>query len=318
MASLPDVQTDDVAIDRGELNALAGDANGNWSYERAFQRNRGLISTAEQARLRHCRVAIAGLGGVGGVHLMTLARTGVGKFNLADPDVFDVINFNRQCGATLKNVGCNKAAAMAEAALDVNPELELRVFPVAINEHNVDAFLKDCDLFLDGLDFFAVDARRLVFRRAAELGIWGITAGPIGFGTAWLAFDPNGMSFDRYFDFHDRMARLDKLIAFAVGLAPRALHISYLDLTEVSIDNEYGPSAALACQLASGIITAESLHILLRRGGSSAAPNYHQFDAYRSRLIKGRLAFGNRSLLQRVKRYILKQRLRLPRYQHPA
>lgn len=55
-----------------------------WSYEEAFSRNRGLICSSDQERLRKCRVAIAGLGGVGGGHAVTLARLGVGSFHLVD------------------------------------------------------------------------------------------------------------------------------------------------------------------------------------------------------------------------------------------
>src|SRR5436190_7249977 len=76
-----------------------------WSYEEAFRRNRGLCTDNEQHILRNSRVAIAGMGGVGGVHLVTLARLGVGKFTIADPDSFDVVNFNRQYGATMSNLG---------------------------------------------------------------------------------------------------------------------------------------------------------------------------------------------------------------------
>ena len=71
-------------------------ARDKWSYDEAFKANRGLISEEEQEKLRNCRVAIAGMGGVGGIHLVTLARLGIGKFTIADPDVFEVANFNRQ------------------------------------------------------------------------------------------------------------------------------------------------------------------------------------------------------------------------------
>ena len=248
------------------------------------------------------------MGGVGGVHLITLARLGIGKFTIADPDVFDVANFNRQYGATISNLGRNKAEAMAEAALDVNPELELRVFPTKVDESNVDAFLKDVDLFVDGLDFFAIEARRLVFRRAAELGIWAVTAGPIGFSTAWLAFDPTGMKFDDYFDLSDVMERIDLLAAFAVGLTPKATQVPYTDLSYANLSERTGPCSSVGCQLASGVMGGESLKILLKRGTTAAAPEYLQFDAYRNRFVKGRLRFGNRSPLQRLKRRILKSR----------
>lgn len=287
-----------------------GSARPSWSYEEAFKRNRGLISESEQQRLRNARVAIAGMGGVGGVHLITLARLGVGKFTIADPDVFEVANFNRQYGATVSNIGRNKAEAMAAATRDINPDVDLRVMPARVDEHNVDEFLRGADLFLDGLDFFAIDVRRMVFRKAAERGIWAVTAGPMGFSTAMLTFDPRGMSFDRYFDLHDTMAYGEKLAAFAIGLSPRATHRGYTDFSGVSIAERTGPSAAIACQLAAGAAAAQAARILLNRGSALAAPHYCQLDAYRGLARCGRLRWGNRGPLQRLKRWLIQRAFR--------
>jgi len=79
-----------------------------FNYHQAFSRNLGWVTEQEQDRLRKSRVAIAGLGGVGGFHLLTLARLGVGAFNLADFDTFDLANFNRQAGASLDTLGKSK------------------------------------------------------------------------------------------------------------------------------------------------------------------------------------------------------------------
>lgn len=280
-----------------------------WSYQRAFARNRGLITPEEQARLRQARVAIAGMGGVGGVHLVTLARLGVGQFTLADPDCFEPANFNRQYGATCQAIGRPKVEVMAEIARSINPEIELRTFSEAVSPGNVDEFLAGADILLDGVDFFAIAARRLLFRKARERGIWALSAGPIGLGTAWLLFDPRKMSFDRYFDLDDSMSRLDQLVAFAVGLTPRATHTSYLDLSQVDLATGAAPSAGLATQLASGVAAAEILKLLVNRGPVRAAPWYFQFDAYRQLLRRGWLCWGNRHPLQRIKRRLLRRRL---------
>jgi molybdopterin/thiamine biosynthesis adenylyltransferase len=249
------------------------------------------------------------MGGVGGIDLVTLARLGIGRFTIADPDVFETVNFNRQYGATLGNIGRGKAEVMAEEARAINPDLELRVFNEAITSENVADFLSGVDVLVDGIDFFSIEARRLVFREARDRGIWAVTAGPIGFSTAWLVFDPDGMSFDRYFDLHDGMDRLDQLIAFAVGLTPRATHLRYLDLTRVNPQAATGPSAALACHLASGVAAAETLKILLDRGPLRPAPWYFQFDAHRHVLCKGRLHLANRHPWQRYKRWRLNRSL---------
>ena len=229
------------------------------------------------------------------------------KPSIADPDVFDVSNFNRQYGATVSRLGRNKAEAMADAACEVNPSVSLRILPCAVDESNVDAFLEGANLVIDGLDFFAIEARRMLFREAARRGLWTITAGPIGFSTAWVAFAPSGMSFDEYFDLKDSMSRVDQLIAFAVGLTPKATHLPYMDLTKASIKERTGPSSSLACQLASGVTAAAAIRILTKRNPPDAAPRYQQFDAYRNRFCHGKLWMGNRGPLQRLKRALLKR-----------
>ncbi len=82
-----------------------------FSYDLAFTRNLGWLNEGEQLALRGKCVAIAGMGGVGGVELLTLARLGIGQFRIADFDRFDIVNFNRQIGATVQTIGRPKAAS---------------------------------------------------------------------------------------------------------------------------------------------------------------------------------------------------------------
>jgi molybdopterin/thiamine biosynthesis adenylyltransferase len=282
---------------------------GNWSYREAFSRHRGLLSDQDQDRLRRSRVALVGMGGVGGAHLLTMTRLGIGSFHIADPDRFELANFNRQHGATLRHLGRNKAEVMAEEAQLINPELQLRVFAEAITPENINALLDGVDVVVDGIDFFAVEARRLLFREARRRGIWAVTAGPLGFSTAWLTFSPTGMSFDEYFDMNDAADPADRLVAFIVGLAPKATHLAYLDLAKVDPRSGRGPSSGLACQLCSGVAAAEVLKIILGRSPISPAPWAFQFDAYRQQLRKVYLWRGNRHPLQRLKRRMLRRKL---------
>ncbi len=93
-----------------------------FSYDAAFERNLGLLTEAEQLALRGKRVAIAGMGGVGGVHLITLVRLGIGAFHIADFDRFSLVNFNRQFGANINTIDRPKAQVMEELALAINPD----------------------------------------------------------------------------------------------------------------------------------------------------------------------------------------------------
>ena len=281
-----------------------------WSYEEAFSRNLGLINPEEQQRLRNSRVAIAGMGGIGGIDLVTLARLGVGRFTIADPDRFEPANINRQFGAMCSTMGRNKAEVMAEIARDINPEVDLRVFTDPIGPGNAEEFLRDADVFIDAIEVFEIDVRRLVFRLAASQGSHAITAGPVGFSGVWLVFDPAGMSFDRYFDLSDDMDPIEQVVAFVVGVAPKATQRPYMDLRDIDAEAHRAPSSAAACHLAAGAMACEVVKILVGKGTVRTVPCYHQFDPYVGRFVRGHLWGGNRHPWQRVKRRLLANNLR--------
>lgn len=90
---------------------VASDAD-SFDYDAAFARNIGWVTHDEQQVLRSKHVAIAALGGVGGAHLITLARLGVGRFSIADFDRFELPNFNRQAGAAVSTLGQPKTAVL--------------------------------------------------------------------------------------------------------------------------------------------------------------------------------------------------------------
>src|SRR5437867_696953 len=147
-----------------------------FSYSEAFSRTLGWVTPSELQTLRRKKVAVAGLGGVGGSHLLTLTRLGIGAFHIADFDTFEVTNFNRQTGALVSTLGRTKAEVLAEMAKDINPGLDIQVFPDGVAEVNLDRFLAGVDLFVDGLDFFALPARRATFAACARMGIPAVTA----------------------------------------------------------------------------------------------------------------------------------------------
>ena len=272
-----------------------------FSYYQAFDRNIGWLTEWEQAALRGKRVAIAGMGGVGGGYLLSLARLGVGAFHIADFDRFELANFNRQAGAMMRTLGEPKARTLEEMAREINPELRIKRFDDGIGPETVDAFLESVDLFIDGLDFFVLQIRRRLFDRCTELGIPAITAAPIGMGSGFLAFTPDGMSFENYFRLEGH-TEADQYVRFLMGVAPRGLHRSYLvDKSRVDLAGRKGPSTGASCQLCTGMVTVAATKILLRRGGVKPAPFHHHFDPYRDKYVVTRLRFGNAGPLQGLK-----------------
>lgn len=258
-----------------------------FSYPTAFDRNIGWLTEPEQLSLRRKRVAVAGCGGVGGAHLLTLARLGIGGFTIADHDRFELANFNRQVGATMATIDRPKAAVMAEMARAINPELDLRILDEGVTPANLDAFLADADLLVDGFDFHALDIRRAAFAAARARGIPAITAGPIGLSTAYVIFVPDGMSFERYFAMAgcDALAPAERQAAmerrFLHGLVPDPIFRSYLvEPDRFDLKARRAPSIGASCQLCAGVVGITAIKLLTGRGEVKAAPWHHHFDPY--------------------------------------
>jgi sulfur-carrier protein adenylyltransferase/sulfurtransferase len=270
-------------------------------FSAAFDRNIGWVTDWEQQALRAQRVAIAGMGGVGGFHLLTLARLGIGAFSIADLDRFETANFNRQIGATMQTVGRPKTDVLSEMALDINPEIRITRFDAGVNSENIDAFLAGADLFVDGFDFFVLDIRRKVFARCAELGIPALTAAPVGMGVGLLAFTKQGMSFEDYFRFEGH-PELRQYVNFLLGVAPSGIHRSYLvDPSRLDFGKHKAPSTVIGCELCASVTAAAAVKLLVGRGEVKPAPYHHHYDAFMGKTVITRLRWGNAGPLQRFK-----------------
>jgi len=280
-----------------------------FSYTDAFDRNLGWFTEQEQQSLRAKTVAIAGMGGVGGVHLLTLVRLGITKFRIADLDVFEVPNFNRQVGAMMSTIDQAKVEVLARMARDINPEVEIAEFSAGVTEQNLDEFLRGADLFIDGFDFFVLDIRRRTFARCRELGIPAMTAAPVGMGVAFLLFTPGGMTFEDYFRFEGK-SELRQYINFLMGLAPSGMHRDYLvDATRLDIVKRKAPSTIIGVQLCASFTAAQIAKFLLGRGAVKPAPFHYHFDSYLN-VFKAGPRRGNNGLFQRWKGDLVERALK--------
>lgn len=137
----------------------------NARYERMI----GALSDAELKTLQSKTVLIAGCGGIGGYLLEHLARLGVRKIRIADGDVFEPSNLNRQLLSAPELIGAKKVDAAAERARLINPGITLEAFPVFLTAENAAQLLDGCDVALDALDNAA--ARRILSEACNETGI---------------------------------------------------------------------------------------------------------------------------------------------------
>lgn len=280
------------------------------TYKNSFSRNLGILSKEDQDTLYHSHVGIAGLGGVGGAHALTLARMGVGHFHLADLDRFEPANFNRQRGATISNLNKLKTEVIAEMIRDINPSANIKTFDQGIHPSNIDEFLNSLTVVLDGIDAFAVSTRRMLHSACYQKGIYTVASGPIGLTTTLHVFGPGSMSPEDYFDFKSCKTFEEEMAAFLIGTCPSLLHLGQIDPNYLNFTQKIGPSLAPAVELAAGIACIETMQILTKKRKPFLAPWYFQLDASRRRIARKFLLWGNRNPVQ-----ILKRKIALSMYQ---
>ncbi len=135
-----------------------------------FSRTELLLGEEAVSKLSGKRVAVFGVGGVGGYVCEALVRSGVGAFDLCDNDTVAVSNINRQIIATKSSVGKYKVDVMKERMLDINPDVDVRVHKCFFLPENADSFpFKEYDYVVDAVD--TVTAKIEIIMRAKEKNI---------------------------------------------------------------------------------------------------------------------------------------------------
>lgn len=135
-----------------------------------FSRTELLLGKEAMDRLANSRVAVFGIGGVGGYVCEALVRTGVGAFDLIDDDKVCLTNLNRQIIATRKTVGQYKVDVMKERMLEINPKVDVRVHKCFFLPENAEEFpFEEYDYIVDAVD--TVTAKISLVMKAQEMNI---------------------------------------------------------------------------------------------------------------------------------------------------
>lgn len=135
-----------------------------------FSRTELLFGENAMERLQNARIAVFGIGGVGGFTVEALARSGVGAIDLIDDDKVCLTNINRQIIATRKSVGQYKVDVMKERILDINPKCKVEVYKCFYLPETKDLFdFKNYDYVIDAVD--TVTAKIALVMQANEAGV---------------------------------------------------------------------------------------------------------------------------------------------------
>ena len=135
-----------------------------------FSRTRLLYGAKAVEHLASCRVAVFGIGGVGGYTVEALARSGIGALDLIDDDKVCLSNINRQIIATHKTVGRYKVDVAAERVHDIHPDCEVRTYKTFFLPETQDLFdFHDYDYVVDAID--TVTGKLAIIEKAKAAGV---------------------------------------------------------------------------------------------------------------------------------------------------
>lgn len=240
-----------------------------------FAANIGIVSNSEQDILSKSTVALAGCGGDGGMVAEALTRFGIGRIYLADPDIFEIRNINRQYGCTEETIGSNKAAVIAKELNKINKDLEIKIFPEGINDQNINIFLEDVQVVVDEIDIDKTDVSVTLNDHARKKGIFTIMGVSVAFGARALIFDPGGMSFSEFLG--GTMGR-EQFLNKVIQDIP-----SYSDpqiVEEVLSGQKSAPSISGAVHLVAGIVSIWTILLLLKKTAPVVVPKVVSIDAF--------------------------------------
>ena len=122
------------------------------------------------------------------------------------------------------DLGANSLVARVTDSAGFVDNAEVRVFEEGVSADNVEAFLAGVDIYVDGIDFFEIDARRLVFMTCRQRGIYALTAAPLGFGATVLAVTQGEVS-EAPTHFQDRLLLVAPPLLFLAAVLLLGLYL---------------------------------------------------------------------------------------------
>lgn len=146
------------------------------------------------------RIAISGLGGVGGGTFLALVRSGCADFHLAENGVFDPPDMNRQAAAFGHTMHRPKLDVCVELAKSINPDIRITTWPEGLQPNNLEEFLDGADAHIGAMDAEkGAEVKAMTPAVLARLHVPMFTAGVFGFGTLMINYRPGRMLDDEFF-----------------------------------------------------------------------------------------------------------------------
>ncbi len=289
------------------MYVLSAVDRGDEYYQSRTNRNIGWITPEEQNILRQSCVAIAGTGGMGGLVAQSMVRLGIGEIRIADPEVFDLSNMNRQVACMQNAIGRSKAIETANLLRTITDDYKLVVYPEGIGPDTVEGFVRGADVIVDEIEFWNIGSCVRMHQEARAIDIPIFNCLTVGFATYLHLFTSKSMHVEKMLNMNlvdaERLERsvLDGSIQDSIRqhmaevilecFIP-SLPAYYREPNTLVMDRltKEGVASIIATNppVAAGIVANQVLLQLLAKGGVArnippvpVSPGYMFFDAAR-------------------------------------
>lgn len=264
-----------------------------YSREVLFGRMIGLVTADQLEQLGAATVAIPGCGGTGYTYAECLARMGIGHFRLSDTDRFGPENMNRQFGATVETIGELKSEILEQRLRSINPAIEVERFD-DISAGNVSDFVEGASALCDTIDFFAMNARRMLHQQARRHQVPTVLCCPVAYGVTGHYFnyhESDKIDFDQLFLQSDTNSEQANLELFGGALAPNALHTDYLTDANLDFENHKVASLSASCLMATAWGATQTVAAILGLDTDfEPVPTMYEFDLRAMRFVTSTIA----------------------------
>ena len=251
-------------------------------YSETFSRNIGLISKEDQKVISEAVVAIAGTGADGGLSAERIARMGVKKIKLSDPEKFDLSNINRQFGATISSVGKNKCLTVAEEINRIRPDIEIETYPEGINEENAKKFVEGSNVILDEIEYTTPSASVFLHIAAIKVTVDVFAGLNLGVGINIFRFTPSGLFFEDMIGFsnasRDKEFRMESMV-------PNIPSYVEKEIVKLVLERKsFVPTISPTIGLLSGYLSFLAMGKIIKKWDIPCVPNFLHVDMYNQEL----------------------------------
>jgi len=253
-------------------------------------RHQGIFTSEEQAILSNAVICGAGAGGVGGWAYLALARLGCFNFKIADPEVFDTSNINRQAGSSIDSIGKNKAEIIAQQIKQINPKAQVTVYDNGLTYNNISSFVENGNIIIDGVDLYKMEIKKALFDAARAKNIPVLSCPILGFGAALGFFHPTkSPSFEQYFgsipantDTKAYNKYIQHLGINYFGFKPK---LNWSLFTK-RVEEDKVPSLGLSCMLSGSMTVTGVVDYLLEKNQFPVVPTTIHIDLLQQKIVK--------------------------------